>query len=90
MTHQLKTCTHAVKKVEVESIGELVDLEWRLSVGLESSVCQSLRVPRITLALTTRNPDGRRRTHTAELSVAEFRQLARTMRTVRDSLRDLA
>ena len=74
----------------VESVGELVDLEWRLSVGLESSISTSLRVPRVTLAFVTRDPDRRRRTHTAELTVAEFRQLARTIRTVRDSLRDLA
>lgn len=54
------------------SVGEVVGLDWRVGVALQSSACSDLSSPFVTLKLKVANSDGHVTAYPLELTVPEF------------------
>jgi hypothetical protein len=57
---------------EVLSVGELVAMDWKVGVAVESNLTKKLLSPFVTLKLRIRRTDGEVDTHCVELSIPEF------------------
>lgn len=62
----------AGQQQKVFSIGQLVDMEWKLSVAVESSNCKKLNTPLVSLLLRTLDDNGKIQAHALELTFPEF------------------
>ena len=65
--------TDAVR--EMLKVGQLVDVDWRVGVALESSQCKDLKEPYVTLVFQVKS-DASMESQTVELSVAQFQEVA--------------
>ena len=63
---------HAVT-TEITSFPQLVDMKWKLSVGVSSSACRSLNSPYITALVTVTDPSGALLTKSFEMTIGEFK-----------------
>lgn len=52
---------------------QLLDMKWKLSVGVSSSACRSLNSPYITALVTVTDPSGRLLTKSFEMTIGEFK-----------------
>jgi len=71
------------------TIGELVDLQWRLGVAVKSSNCKNLSSPYVSLLIKVRDSDQKLQTRTMELTLPEFQDFAKNftdMSKLMDSL----
>jgi len=55
------------------SAGKLVDIQWRLGMGVSSDSCRNLNHPFIVLSLTVQHPDMRTTQHVVEMSLSQFK-----------------
>eukprot|EP00288_Rhodomonas_lens_P009945 CAMPEP_0177727708 /NCGR_PEP_ID=MMETSP0484_2-20121128/20470_1 /TAXON_ID=354590 /ORGANISM="Rhodomonas lens, Strain RHODO" /LENGTH=208 /DNA_ID=CAMNT_0019240389 /DNA_START=134 /DNA_END=760 /DNA_ORIENTATION=- len=58
------------------SVGRLVSFDWKVSLASESSECEKLNAPSITVQFKIALPSGQVATHSAELSLREFEDFA--------------
>ena len=58
---------------EIASFPQLVDMKWKLSVGVSSSACRSLNSPYITALVTVTDPSGALLTKSFEMTIGEFK-----------------
>mmetsp|Transcript_10418 Transcript_10418/g.11902 ORF Transcript_10418/g.11902 Transcript_10418/m.11902 type:complete len:183 (-) Transcript_10418:1089-1637(-) len=56
----------------VPRIGKLVEFDWKLTVAMESSECENLSIPYITLILHIENTKGKIDLHCMDLTIDEF------------------
>jgi len=71
------------------SIGKLVNLRWRLGIAVKSSSCSALNAPFVSLLMEVEDGNQKKTTHTLELTLAEFQDLAKQfqeMATLMDTL----
>ncbi len=54
------------------NIGQLVDMDWKLGVAVESSNCKKLNYPFISVLLRTLDSNGKLQCHSFEMSIPEF------------------
>merc|ERR1712167_57470 len=64
--------TDAVR--EMLKVGQLMDVDWRVGVALESSECKDLREPYVTLVFQVGSDASTIESETVELSVAQFQE----------------
>ena len=66
-------CKLPVITTEITSFPQLVDMKWKLSVGVSSSACRSLNSPYITALVTVTDPSGALLTKSFEMTIGEFK-----------------
>lgn len=64
------------------NVGQLLDMKWKLSVGVSSSACRSLNSPYITASVTLSDPSGAILTKSFEMTIGEFKKFAAQMREI--------
>lgn len=57
------------------SIGQLVDLQWKLGMAVSSDTCRSLNSPYVTLLLKVAKPSGQIIQRCFELTIPQFQNL---------------
>ena len=63
------------------NIGQLVSMDWKLGVAVQSSSCKALRVPYVSLVMRVADQEGNIESHPMELTVPEFQvRLSRAAR----------
>lgn len=80
----------AQQKVEATlSIGQLVDMQWRLGMAVSSDTCRSLNSPYVTLLLKIVEPSGQICHRSFEMTIPQFqnfhkqfKEMAAVMETV--------
>lgn len=81
---------HAQQEVQATlSIGQLVDLQWKLGMAVSSDTCRSLNSPYVSLLLRIAEPSGHVSQRSFELTVPQFqnfhkqiKEMAAVMETV--------
>ncbi|XP_058968686.1 COMM domain-containing protein 6 [Pocillopora verrucosa] len=64
------------------NVGQLLDMKWKLSVGVSSSSCRSLNSPYITALVTVTDPSGAITSKSFEMTIGEFKKFASQMREI--------
>ncbi|XP_008280207.1 COMM domain-containing protein 6 [Stegastes partitus] len=71
------------------SIGQLVDMQWKLGMAVSSDTCRSLNSPYVTLLLKIVEPSGQIRQRSFEMTIPQFqnfhkqfKEMAAVMETV--------
>lgn len=67
-------CSQDLK--QVLSVGQLVDIKWKLNIGMSSSCCRSLNAPYIAMVITVADPSGNLSVHSMEMTVTEFKKFS--------------
>ncbi|XP_056294544.1 COMM domain-containing protein 6 isoform X2 [Pseudoliparis swirei] len=81
---------HAQQEVQAAlSIGQLVDVQWKLGMAMSSDTCRSLNSPYVSLLLKVVEPSGQMRHRSFEMTVPQFqnfhkqfKEMAAVMETV--------
>ncbi|KAH3832334.1 COMM domain-containing protein 6-like isoform X1 [Dreissena polymorpha] len=66
----------------VLGVGQLLDLQWKLGMAVTSDQCRNLNSPYVTLTFTVGDPGGSVRTHTVEMSTAQFRNFSKQLKDI--------
>mmetsp|Transcript_33124 Transcript_33124/g.83249 ORF Transcript_33124/g.83249 Transcript_33124/m.83249 type:complete len:96 (-) Transcript_33124:47-334(-) len=66
----------------VLKIGTLVDMDWKMGVGIVSSSCQRLDEPFVKLVLKVQDSSQVVSAHSFELSLDEFKSFAESFRNI--------
>ncbi|XP_031554957.1 COMM domain-containing protein 6-like [Actinia tenebrosa] len=72
--------------VKTLNVGQLVDMRWKLSIGMSSSICRNLNAPYITLLITVSDSSGNLKSKSCELTVSEFKKFSSLMREMSSML----
>ncbi|XP_020628133.1 COMM domain-containing protein 6-like [Orbicella faveolata] len=64
------------------NVGQLLNMKWKLSVGVSSSSCRSLNSPYITALVTVTDPSGTPSTKSFEMTIGEFKKFASQMKEI--------
>ncbi|XP_022781259.1 COMM domain-containing protein 6-like [Stylophora pistillata] len=67
---------------ETLNVGQLLEMKWKLSVGVSSSSCRSLNSPYITVLVTVTDPSGGVSSKSFEMAIGEFKKFASQMREI--------
>ncbi|XP_071786359.1 COMM domain-containing protein 6-like [Asterias amurensis] len=62
------------------SVGQLVDMQWKLGVAMTSDSCRSLNSTFVVMAIKVADPSGKVTTRSFEMTVAEFKAFSKQMR----------
>ncbi|XP_034418089.1 COMM domain-containing protein 6 [Cyclopterus lumpus] len=81
---------HAQQEVQATlSIGQLVDMQWKLGMAVSSDTCRSLNSPYVSLLLKVVEPSGQIRHRSFEMTIPQFqnfhkqfKEMAAVMETV--------
>lgn len=81
---------HAQQEAQVMlSIGQLVDMQWKLGMAVSSDTCRALNTPHVTLLLKIAKPSGQIIQRSFELTIPQFqnfhkqfKEMAAVMETV--------
>eukprot|EP00002_Diphylleia_rotans_P008119 TRINITY_DN1783_c0_g1_i1.p1 TRINITY_DN1783_c0_g1~~TRINITY_DN1783_c0_g1_i1.p1 ORF type:complete len:198 (+),score=40.08 TRINITY_DN1783_c0_g1_i1:50-643(+) len=68
------------------SVGTLVDMQWKVGVAVQSSNCEALRSPYVSIVLKVADSDGKVHAHPFELTVPEFQAFARQISSIEETL----
>lgn len=64
------------------NVGQLLDIQWKLSVGMSSSLCKGLNSPYITALIRSSDSLGTVTSHSFEMTLSEFKKFANHMRDI--------
>lgn len=67
-------------------LARVVDMQWKLGVGVSSSNCEALHTPFVTLVLTLADSRGRRQSHTLEMNLTQFKQFKKSFQDLSTAL----
>ncbi|XP_059826400.1 COMM domain-containing protein 6 isoform X2 [Hypanus sabinus] len=59
------------------TVGQLVDLEWKLGMAVSSDSCKSLNCPYVTIALKVADPSGEIIRRSFEMTVPQFQNFSK-------------
>ncbi|PRP74224.1 COMM domain-containing protein 6-like protein [Planoprotostelium fungivorum] len=62
------------------SVGKIESFKWRAGVAMQSSNCEVLHVPYVSVALTVSDGDNKKDTRTIEMSLSQFHEFARVFK----------
>jgi hypothetical protein len=62
------------------SVGQLIEMKWKLGVAMSSSSCRSLGVPYVTMVLSVADASGLVKDHSFEMSIAEFQNFSKQVK----------
>ncbi|KAL6057895.1 COMM domain-containing protein 6 [Balamuthia mandrillaris] len=74
---------------QILSIGQLVDLEWKLGVAATSSNCKELASPFVSLVMHVADSNSKVTAYPFELSLPEFQEFASNLKDVANLLDSL-
>ncbi|XP_013878658.1 COMM domain-containing protein 6 [Austrofundulus limnaeus] len=67
------TLVHAQQEAQSAlSIGQVVDVQWKLGMAVSSDTCRSLNSPYVTLLLKTTDPSGQISRRSFEMTIPQF------------------
>jgi len=64
------------------NIGQLVDIQWKIGVSFQSSVCKNLNSPYVSVLVITADSNGHLSTHSFELTIPEFQNFASNFKDI--------
>ncbi|XP_054643203.1 COMM domain-containing protein 6 [Dunckerocampus dactyliophorus] len=64
------------------SVGQLVDMQWKLGLALSSDTCRSLNLPFVTVLLKIAEPSGQISQKAFEMTVPQFQNFHKQMKEV--------
>ncbi|XP_062492889.1 COMM domain-containing protein 6 [Pezoporus occidentalis] len=59
------------------TVGQFVDIKWKLGVAMSSDTCRSLKYPYVTVTLTVADPSGQLTDKTFEMTIPQFKNFLR-------------
>ncbi|KFP06707.1 COMM domain-containing protein 6, partial [Calypte anna] len=59
------------------SVGQFVDMKWKLGVAMSSDTCRSLRFPYVAVTLSVADPSGQVTDKSFEMSIPQFKNFFR-------------
>uniref|UniRef100_A0A8C6IXX1 COMM domain-containing protein 6 n=2 Tax=Melopsittacus undulatus TaxID=13146 RepID=A0A8C6IXX1_MELUD len=59
------------------TVGQFVDIKWKLGVAMSSDTCRSLKYPYVTVTLTVADPSGQLTDKTFEMTIPQFKNFFR-------------
>ncbi|XP_072884050.1 COMM domain-containing protein 6 isoform X2 [Hemitrygon akajei] len=62
------------------TVGQLVDLQWKLGMAVSSDSCKSLNCPYVTIALKVADPSGEIIRRSFEMTVPQFQNFSKQFR----------
>ncbi|XP_072332265.1 COMM domain-containing protein 6 isoform X1 [Scyliorhinus torazame] len=68
------------------TVGQLVDLQWKLGMAISSDSCRSLNHPYVTMMLKVADPSGEIISRSFEMTVPQFRNFSKQFREVATAL----
>ncbi|NXY85945.1 COMD6 protein, partial [Alcedo cyanopectus] len=74
---QGKTISLSEDAGSMATMGQLVDMKWKLGVAMSSDTCRSLKYPYVTVALTVADPAGQITDRAFEMTVPQFKNFFR-------------
>jgi len=63
-------------------IGQLISLEWKVGVSTSSNTCRNLNTPFVSIFLRVRNSDHSVQSSSFELTIPEFKNLAKNFNEI--------
>jgi len=66
------------------SVGKLIDLQWKLGIGMSSNLCSQLHAPFVTIFLKIQDEQLKMQQYSFELTISEFQAFARQFREISD------
>ncbi|XP_028401403.1 COMM domain-containing protein 6-like [Dendronephthya gigantea] len=76
---------HLVSHLNTEqsfNVGQLLDIQWKLCVGMSSSHCKGLKSPYINALVQSTDSFGKISNHSFEMTLSEFKKFATEMRDI--------
>ena len=64
------------------NVGKLVDIKWKLGMGVSSNTCKNLAAPFVTLSLKIVDPNQQSRVYTLELNLEQFQEFRQTFKNI--------
>ncbi|XP_061917786.1 COMM domain-containing protein 6 isoform X2 [Entelurus aequoreus] len=64
------------------SVGQLVDMQWKLGLAVSSDTCRSLNSPFVTILLKIAEPSGQIHQKAFEMTVPQFQNFHKQMKEV--------
>ncbi|XP_032533563.1 COMM domain-containing protein 6 isoform X2 [Chiroxiphia lanceolata] len=74
---QGKSITASEDARNVATVGQFVDMKWKLGVAMSSDTCRSLKYPYVTVTLTVADPSGQIRDKSFEMTIPQFKNFFR-------------
>ncbi|XP_054484118.2 COMM domain-containing protein 6 [Agelaius phoeniceus] len=59
------------------TVGQFVDMKWKLGVAMSSDTCRSLKYPYVTVTLTVADPSGQITDKSFEMTIPQFKNFSR-------------
>ncbi|NXX27810.1 COMD6 protein, partial [Nicator chloris] len=59
------------------TVGQFVDMKWKLGVAMSSDTCRSLKYPYVTVTLTVADPSGQITDKSFEMTIPQFKNFFR-------------
>ncbi|KAJ7418376.1 COMM domain-containing protein 6-like protein [Pitangus sulphuratus] len=70
---QGKSITESEDARNVATVGQFVDMKWKLGVAMSSDTCRSLKYPYVTVTLTVADPSGHIMDKSFEMTIPQFK-----------------
>ncbi|NXX91861.1 COMD6 protein, partial [Centropus bengalensis] len=67
----------ASEDASTATVGQFVDIKWKLGVAMSSDTCRSLKYPYITVMLKVADPSGRITDKSFEMTIPQFQNFFR-------------
>ncbi|NXA16323.1 COMD6 protein, partial [Sapayoa aenigma] len=64
------------------SVGQFVDMKWKLGVAMSSDTCRSLKYPYVTVTLTVADPSGQITDKSFEMTIPQFKNFFRQFKEI--------
>ncbi|KAK2526985.1 Commd6 [Columba guinea] len=59
------------------TVGQFVDIKWKLGVAMSSDTCRSLKYPYVTVMLKVADPSGQITDRSFEMTIPQFKNFFR-------------
>ncbi|KAJ8297949.1 hypothetical protein KUTeg_024480 [Tegillarca granosa] len=85
-TEQRQSLMSVDEVKQMFDVGQLVDMQWKLGVGVSSDSCKNLNSPYVTMQVKVADPSGKLSTHTFEMTVMQFQDFSKQMKEMANVL----
>ncbi|XP_010221693.1 PREDICTED: COMM domain-containing protein 6, partial [Tinamus guttatus] len=62
---------------DMDTVGQFIDISWKLGVAMSSDTCRSLKYPYVTVTLKVAEPSGQITNKSFEMTVPQFKNFSR-------------
>ncbi|NXF93743.1 COMD6 protein, partial [Eubucco bourcierii] len=74
---QGKSISESEDARSMATVGQFVDIKWKLGVAMSSDTCRSLKYPYVMVTLTVADPSGQITDKSFEMTIPQFKNLFR-------------